>query len=663
MLTLFLISCGESTAVKESKSAISDNSAEPKSAQLFDGDISAKQNVEFSFSGLSYFEADVSSGYTFEIKKTPSTLAIDENTAEVSGYYEASGLFEGIYIQATSIADNSIILNSNEFSIAVNGDPLLTQAWHINNTGQRTYSSVRGTAGYDVNLLEVLNEGITGKGVKIAISDSGVEVNHDDLFDNQLKDEHRNYSIGSPYEGAPTPVDFHGTSVAGLTSAVAYNNFGSMGIAPGSKFAGFLFLADGVNQTAQQIIHQAQGDFDIFNYSYGDFITEDDRSLSSYLDQLSYQTLTEDKVYVKAAGNEYFKQSGGICASHNANFPYENESPHMIIVGALNADGHKSSYSNAGSNLWVTAPGGEDGETLGPSILTTDLRTCFKGLSSASSRSTNHFEYNHSLNLQCDYTALMNGTSASTPIVSGVIALMREVNSNLKMRDIKHILALTSVQVDPSFNLNYFGNDHWSSLPGLQGDYCDKDLNLDGHEYEQGWVENKATTGPGSDNGGFVFSNFYGFGLIDAKAAVDMAKTYTDYLPTQQSQTVSSGTLSLSIPNHSSNSNVNAGGRVDTLDITAGLFVESVQVDIQITHEMSGEMGVELTSPSGTKSILMNINNSFLFSEDQNLNIVLTSNAFYGEPSQGTWILKVIDGQTGEYSGTLTSWKLKVLGH
>ena len=39
-----------------------------------------------------------------------------------------------------------------------------------------------------------------------------------------------------------------------------------------------------------------------------------------------------------------------MCASHNANFPFENESPYVIVVGAVNADGVKATYSSHGSN-------------------------------------------------------------------------------------------------------------------------------------------------------------------------------------------------------------------------------------------------------------------------------------------------------------------------
>lgn len=651
ILTIFIQACGKTVVEEQGSTTTSDNPA-PRSATYYSGDINVAEGKALSVDGTTFFNSYVSSGYTFGLINKPSFLTIDTNTGALSGDPQENGKFSGIKIRATKISDNSIV-DSREFSIAVNGDPLRQYAWHLKNTAQKSFSSITGTSGFDLNVYDVLKEGYTGDGVKIAVSDSGVEVNHDDLYDNQLAGEHRDYSKESPYISTPVPTNFHGTAVAGIISAVGWNNFGSIGVAPEAKFAGFQFLDS--SQSSAIMVHQATGDYDIFNYSYGDFIFEDTRSDSTYLDQLRYQTITNNKVYVKASGNEFFYEDGGVCASHNANFPYENESPFLIIVGSIHADGGKASYSNAGSNLWISAPGGEDGESMGPAIITTDLRTCFKGNSIAGTYSSNDLEYGHELNLQCDYTATMNGTSSATPNVSGVIALLREVNPSLKMRDIKHILATTAKQIDPTHDdsLNYFGNDH----PSAASSSCTVNLSLSGHTYEQGWVTNKA---------GYKFNNFYGFGLIDAAAAVNVAKTYVSTLGQQVelnagfNKTQYRRTPNLTIPDK------NKDGVSDsfTFSEATNYKIETVQVRVQIAHARSGEIGIELESPGspGTKSILMNINNSFLFDNDSNLDIVLTSNAFYGETLNGEWKIKIIDGKSGN-QGTLIQWDINVLGH
>lgn len=655
-ILIFFFGCGKT--VVEEESSNNDQSSEdkaPRSPEFFVGDISAQEGKEISHDGKSFFLEDVQTGYRFALVGAPGFLTIDLNTGLLTGEPEVNGSFEDIRIRATKIADNSTV-DSRSFTIAVNGDPLRRFAWHLKNTTQKAFSSLTGTAGFDLNVYDVLKEGVTGQGVKIAVSDSGVEINHDDLYSNQLTGAHRDYSLEAPYTANPTPTNFHGTAVTGIISAVGYNNFGSIGVAPNSKFAGFQFLNSA--QSSSIMIHQAGGDFDIFNYSYGDFLTEDTRSDTTYLDHLRYQAITGNKIFVKASGNEFFQSSGNLCAAHNANAPFENESPFIIVVGSIHADGAKSSYSNAGSNLWVSAPGGEDGEGMGPAIITTDLRTCFKGNSIAGTYSSNTFEYNNIFNLQCDYTATMNGTSSATPNVAGVIALMREVNPNLKMRDIKHIFATTSKQVDPthSSGLNYFGTLH----PSAASSSCLTDLTLSGHDYEDGWITNKA---------GYKFNNFYGFGMVDAKAAVDTARSYVSTIGNQVELNPNFTSSTYRRSETKAIPDGDATGVEDSLVINnaVNLKAETIQVRVQVAHPRSGQVGVELYGPAGsgtpTKSILLNINNTFLFDNDSNLDIVLTTNAFYGESINGTWKIKLIDGRDDDLEGSLVQWEMNILGH
>ena len=162
--------------------------------------------------------------------------------------------------------------------------------------------------------------------------------------------------------------------------------------------------------------------------------------------------------------------------------------------------------------------------------------------------------------------------------------------------------------------------------------------------------------------------------MVDAAAAVAMAKTYSSgsmgiLIERNSDFNISrfSKSVGLSIPDASDT------GRSDVLSVALGdnLVIESVQVRVNVTHPKSGQIGVELTSPAGTKSILMNINNSFLLYDsnsdgtadgDQNLDIVLTSHAFYGEEATGAWSIKVLDGKSGS-TGQFNSWKINLIGH
>jgi len=90
-------------------------------------------------------------------------------------------------------------------------------------------------------------------------------------------------------------------------------------------------------------------------------------------------------------------------------------------------------------------------------------------------------------------------------------------------------------------------------------------------------------------------------------------------------------------------------------------FVEAVQISVTATHTYVGDLGIELTSPSGTRSVLKNIRDGFDSSQDLH-GMVLLSNAFYGENPTGTWTIKIVDGNAG-HIGTLTNWKIRVFGH
>ncbi len=526
-------------------------------------------------------------------------------------------------------------------------DPLAEFAWHLENTGQTTFSSSNGKAGEDMNIKEVHEKVIKGRGVRIAVSDTGVETDHPDLYDNQLIGLHRNYSSndattwrgGNPY---PSDGEAHGTAVTGLLSAFGWNGIGSRGVAPEAKFGAFLYIGDFHDSDSSyeaKTLDQMIGDFDIFNYSYGydgcEFLPATAEVLLAYKNGVKNLRSGKGAIYVQAAGNEYASLNS-YCHSGddsyflgNTNTSEDHNHPFVILVGALNAKGNISSYSSPGSGVWISAAGGEYGDD-DPAMLTTDLQGCKKGYSTSNSTVPGFNRGNSTLNSKCNYTSTMNGTSSATPIVAGVIALMLEANPDLSWRDVKHILAMTA-------NKEKF-------YTGILKHPLNQDL--PGHTYDDVFVENNAK---------IKFSNTYGFGRVDADAAVTMAKNYSSQLGTfKESDFHNSGDLNLSIPDKSEI------GVSHAITVNDNYIVEAVQIKMTTDHEFIGDLGVELTSPRGTKSKLLLINSNI---KDSGLsNFTLLSNAFYNESSSGAWILKVIDGKTGD-TGKLTNWKIKVSGH
>lgn len=100
-------------------------------------------------------------------------------------------------------------------------DSLINHLWHLKNTSY---------ANADIN-LGTLHQTTTGKDVVVAVSDSNMELTHEDLYFNSSKNLSRNYTLDSAnwYGKYPTTsknTEFHGTSVSGLIAATANNTVG-----------------------------------------------------------------------------------------------------------------------------------------------------------------------------------------------------------------------------------------------------------------------------------------------------------------------------------------------------------------------------------------------------------------------------------------------------
>jgi subtilisin family serine protease len=637
----------------------------------------SSSSVQYAFQGLEYSYTALTNitggGWTLSGSTPPNGLAVSQvgTTVVLAGTPTGSGITtHGFEIIATKGAD----VRTARFTLIVRGDLLRPFQWHLEQTATTDYfSDDPGVTAddQDMNVTSVWKDYQEyGAGVRVAVSDSGVEVSHPDLSVNMLSGMHRNYKTGSSgagWTGTPTTYgEAHGTAVAGIIAAVGWNDIGGTGVAPQVRLAGFQLIDSA--QTSDIMLHQTTGDFEIFNYSYGTGlnadVADDDLYIAQLRDRVTNGRSGKGQIYVKAGGNEYFgfcetdDDAGFVCPPQNANIPAENNSPFMIVVGATAATPIAASYSNAGSNLWVSAPGGEDGDDE-PAIISTDLATCSQGYST----NTGLWDHNRfetasadtiftTYNSNCNYTSMMNGTSSAAPNVAGVVALLLGARPELTWRDVKHILATSSHKVPAGASTNH---------PYVN-------LRLAGYTYEQGWVTNAA---------GFSHHNWYGFGRVDALQAMIDANSHT-LLPAwfesnEDFDIAAQGRsgLSLTIPDADANG-VTSSRVMGPSVFDADTIIESVQLKIKVSHARSGTVGVELTSPSGTKSILLNINNAlFVTTEggtnpDADLDVVLTTHAFYGERAiagANTWTVRVIDGFDDDVTGTLTDWSINVLGH
>jgi subtilisin-like proprotein convertase family protein/subtilisin family serine protease len=624
-------------------------------------------NLPIAADGSFTFGASVLSGATYGVAVITQPT-VPNQTCVVTN---ASGTVGG-----GNVTNVAVACGVGGFSVTTVGDPLALQQWHLRNTCQNAFADSVGSAGIDINVDPAYGLfSLTGNGVITAVVDTGLEIAHEDLAANIVLNGSWNFnnSTTDPTNTVDTTGD-HGTSVAGLI-AMARNTVGGIGVAPGAGLKGFNFLS-GI-QTEQNFLESLgastanpnSSDVFVFNQSFGISPTNDvlidPQDEAQYLSGVTSLRGGKGALYVKAAGNGFFDIGvPANCASanathslvngtftgvscENANFDPDNAIPYQVVVGATNASGVRATYSSAGSAIWVSAPGGEFGRNVAldpgfiapvyaPAMVTTDQSGCAKGFSTTTVNNGSSFDNGGAPNAACNYTNGMNGTSSATPVTVGVIALILEANPALTWRDVKHILALTARQIDaarPAVTVTLFDGSYVA---------------------EPGWTANKATPAP------FNFHNWYGFGMVDANAAVNMAKSYAlGQLGTfADTGLISSGTIAIAIPDNS------VSGATSTLTVPSGppvQVVEAVRISVTATHPAIGDLGIELKSPLGTTSVLKNIRDGFAGSANLN-GMVLISNAFYGENPAGTWTIKVVDGDVADV-GTLTGWSIRVYGH
>jgi subtilisin-like proprotein convertase family protein len=471
-------------------------------------------------------------------------------------------------------------------------DPLFARQWHLRNA----------KGGYDLNLLSVW-EDYSGYGIKVIVCDDGVQSSHPDLADN--------YDPGLSYNFARNrasgdPVGFgdnHGTSVAGVIAA-ARNGRGAVGVAYDAAIGSV--IADSFGELAKGFKFAVNRGADIINNSWG-FDAFYDDPLGSEAKSLFKALETAAAagrgglglVMTFAAGNE--REDG-----YDANVNGINSSPYGINVAAADANGRIASYSSPGASVLITGLGGESLPSS-PGLITTD-RTGSRGYANGDYYTEDYDGY-----------LGFNGTSAATPIISGIAALMLEANPGLGYRDIQEILAY-SARISDAKNKTWAfnGADNWNG-------------------------------------GGLHTSRDFGFGLVDAHAAVRLAETW-DYLSTfdnLDTASRSSGRLNRAIPDGK------AAGIASTVRIADDFELDHVTATVHLKHSGFGNLRIDLVSPSGTVSTL--IDHTRAKPPGSDFTWMFTSTQFWGESSAGDWKLVVVDDRAGK-TGSLVDWSIKVWG-
>jgi len=467
-------------------------------------------------------------------------------------------------------------------------DPLKKDQWYLDGS---KYGYI------DINLQ---NSYYKGRNVLVAIIDNGIDIYHEDLK--------KNIGIGS-YSYLTEKYSFtdanHGTCCAGIIAGVEGNGKGIRGIASQAMVVGYNALkAPSISNIADAFVRNKENVW-VSNNSWGDFNSWGEplplRSIEreALKDGVKYGRDGKGIIYVFSAGNGSASENS--LPTDNVNYSGLVNNRYTIPVGAIDEFGKKAHYSEIGATIVVVAP--SKGSIGGAGIVTTDV-TAEKGYNPKTF--SDDYE-NHS------YTKNFSGTSASAPIVSGVVALILEANPYLSWRDIRMIL----------------------SQSATQNDFNDND-----------WTKNGAN---------LHINHKYGFGLVNTKQAIELAIKWDNLA--EEKFIESSSDVNISIPDNNDN------GINNVISIEENISIEFIDIYFNASdHEKLGDLEITLISPYGTKSILAQKHAEAFEGNFRYNNWRFGTMRHLNEYSKGNWILQVKDLREGN-KGTFISWGLKFYGH
>lgn len=264
-----------------------------------------------------------------------------------------------------------------------------------------------------IHVPEVWALGATGKDVRIAIVDTGVDPNHPDLADRLVASA--DFTGEGPHDGHG-----HGTHVAGIAAGSGAASGGRYrGVAPGAAlYSAKVLGADGSGVTSTVLAGlewAAEQQVQVINLSLGTTGSSDG---SDALSEACNTLVDQGYIVCAAAGNDgpghYTTGSPGAAEQ-------------VITVGASTYEGGVAIFSSRGP----TADDRIKPDILLPGVTITSCRAAGTRLGAV---------------LDEHYTSA-SGTSMATPCASGLVALLLESEPGLRPAEVKDRLKRTAIDL------------------------------------------------------------------------------------------------------------------------------------------------------------------------------------------------------------------------
>jgi subtilisin family serine protease len=256
--------------------------------------------------------------------------------------------------------------------------------------------------------------------VKIAIVDTGVDLEHPDLKA-KLLDGYNALNPGQP----PKDDARHGTHVSGIAAAIGNNAVGVAGLASNCKILPVKVLganSGSLESISAGLIWAADHGADVVNMSLGTYT--ENQTLG---DAVKY-ALGKNVVCIATMGNDNTEKKR-----------YPAAYPGMIAVGSTDENDKKSGFSNYGPWMTVSAPGSNILSTL-PTYM-----------------STGNSGYGK-----------LSGTSMAAPLVTGLAGLIRSQNTGMSPKDVAKMIQDSADDLGDSGYDKYFGAGRINALKAVK---------------------------------------------------------------------------------------------------------------------------------------------------------------------------------------------------